>query len=372
MAAALRAEGRPVDIIAGKESTAYAASTLPSALIAPKLVRGNQPYARFWRQAFFDSLRVLEDLDLWDGPRGLLIPAQDPLQQQQQEALLSDLAWPEEHLRYVSSRETLQLLGRPSSGGLYLKEAGSIVPDRLRNRLAPEVDFSADVVALEQRGSYWHLKGKGGRLITKAEAVVVAAGPGSSVLLGEAVSLRIAAGRMVQFPSEAASRCSLLSNGYVTSKNPNGLISAGATAEPRASIAPVLEDPEKDAHLFDRIGKNIPDVWKTKGQIWRGLRCDTADHLPLIGPVPDSAAFKRDYDGLIHGKKPSQMAPPVFMPGLYALTGLGARGFQAAFLGADLICAQMHGMPAPLDQRLCAALSVSRSLIKQLKSAGSS
>lgn len=367
MTDALRADGREVLQIGGAASTAYAASTLPQALIAPKLVRGDQPYPVFWRQAFTDALRVLDDAGVWRGPRGLILPARDAETRARQKALLEALGWPETTIRPIGPAEASDRLGRAVDGGLFVPGAGSIDPGALRNSLAPPPEIASDVARLEERSGGWSLIDAEGRQIAEADAVVVAAGPGSAPLLGDAIELRIAAGRLASLPSPGGSGTALMADGYATAAEPGGMLSAGATAEPWAPLAPVAEDAEKDAALFDRIARLLPDADPVSAEIWRGLRCDTVDHLPIAGPVPDSAFFARAYAGLRDGKPASAMPQAVYRPGLYALTGLGSRGFQGAFLCADLIAAQLRGMPAPMDSALELALAPGRFAIRKYR-----
>ena len=62
---------------------------------------------------------------------------------------------------------------------------------------------------------------------------------------------------------------------------------------------------------------------------WASVRCTTPDRLPLVGPVHACA-----------------------LPGLWACTALGARGLSRAVLCGELLAAQLHGEPLPLDARL--------------------
>ena len=62
---------------------------------------------------------------------------------------------------------------------------------------------------------------------------------------------------------------------------------------------------------------------------WAGVRCTTPERLPLVGPV-DSAA----------------------LPGLWTCTAMGARGLSRAVLCGELLAAQLHGEPLPLQARL--------------------
>ena len=62
---------------------------------------------------------------------------------------------------------------------------------------------------------------------------------------------------------------------------------------------------------------------------WASVRCTTPDRLPLVGPVHACA-----------------------LPGLWACTALGARGLSRAVLCGELLAAQLHGEPLPLESRL--------------------
>ena len=70
---------------------------------------------------------------------------------------------------------------------------------------------------------------------------------------------------------------------------------------------------------------------------WAGVRCTTPDRLPLVGPVDSSA-----------------------LPGLWVCTAMGARGLSRAVLCGELLAAQLHGEPLPLEARLAQLLSTDR------------
>ncbi|MBP7606616.1 MAG: hypothetical protein KA752_06200, partial [Giesbergeria sp.] len=59
--------------------------------------------------------------------------------------------------------------------------------------------------------------------------------------------------------------------------------------------------------------------------------------LPLVGPVDSSA-----------------------LPGLWVCTAMGARGLSRAVLCGELLAAQLHGEPLPLEARLAQLLSTDR------------
>ncbi|MGP1685199.1 MAG: FAD-dependent cmnm(5)s(2)U34 oxidoreductase, partial [Giesbergeria sp.] len=63
------------------------------------------------------------------------------------------------------------------------------------------------------------------------------------------------------------------------------------------------------------------------------------DRLPIVGPVNAAA-----------------------LPGLWVCTAMGARGLTRAVLCGELLAAQLHGEPLPLETRLARAMSSERCL----------
>lgn len=96
------------------------------------------------------------------------------------------------------------------------------------------------------------------------------------------------------------------------------------------------------------------------------LRCTSSDYLPLIGAVPDSAAFTEAYGILAkRSKKVLNIAAPL-LPNLYLSTGFGSRGLTAAPLAAELIASEICAEPTPMPRYLQRALSPARFLIRDI------
>jgi tRNA 5-methylaminomethyl-2-thiouridine biosynthesis bifunctional protein len=95
----------------------------------------------------------------------------------------------------------------------------------------------------------------------------------------------------------------------------------------------------------------------------------TPDHLPLCGPLPERAAYTRDYAALRHGQHWVHYPSATYVPNVYVLSGLGARGFVTAPLMAELLACHITGDPWPLARDLVTALHPGRFLIRDLKRA---
>ena len=71
---------------------------------------------------------------------------------------------------------------------------------------------------------------------------------------------------------------------------------------------------------------------------WGRVRLASHDRLPIVGPVPNSSGS----------------------PGLFTLTALGARGITLSTLCGELLAAQLHAEPLPLDAQLAQHLHTDR------------
>jgi tRNA 5-methylaminomethyl-2-thiouridine biosynthesis bifunctional protein len=92
-----------------------------------------------------------------------------------------------------------------------------------------------------------------------------------------------------------------------------------------------------------------------------GWRCVADDRLPLVGAVPDEAAFATNPD--------ERLDQVPRRPGLYTHTALGSRGISWAALGAQLLAAQISGAPAPLELSLVDALDPARFALRAARRA---
>jgi tRNA 5-methylaminomethyl-2-thiouridine biosynthesis bifunctional protein len=85
------------------------------------------------------------------------------------------------------------------------------------------------------------------------------------------------------------------------------------------------------APLFATVGTTDPRVHG-----WAGLRCGVHDRLPMTGRVPQTPE------------------------GLYMNTAMGSRGLTLALLCGELLAAQWHGEPSPIEARLAKFLDATR------------
>ena len=130
----------------------------------------------------------------------------------------------------------------------------------------------------------------------------------------------------------------------------------GASSQPGDGDAQV-----RDAdHAFNlqRLAQLSPASLPTSGlqtaqlQGRVGWRCVADDRLPLVGAVPDEAAFVQ---------RPGERLDEIpRRPGLHVFSALGSRGICWAALGAQVLAARISGAPVPLESSLVKALDPAR------------
>lgn len=219
--------------------------------------------------------------------------------------------------------------------------------------------------ALRCVGSTWHVM-QGDTVLTESARVVLAAGPGSAALMATATPdsniprinpLRgqISWGLMADVPTDAHLPATPVNgNGsfvhHITS--PDGPAwYTGATYDRIHADARLLDADHAEnltrlqalepgtaaalAPLFATVGTQAPRVHG-----WAGVRCGVHDRLPMTGRVPH--------------------APE----GLYMNTAMGSRGLTLGLLCGELLAAQWHGEPLPIEARLAKFLDATRFQLK--------
>ena len=191
----------------------------------------------------------------------------------------------------------------------------------------------------------WKLCDATGQTVAQAELVVVAAAYASASLVSSAGAaqpdLQAVRGQVTfglqkdsdQLPPFAVNGHGSLITAVATSDGPLWLM--GASYERDIQI-PVVKEQDHAANLArlqkllprtaDRLARQFSPL-QARG--WAGVRCATPNRLPLVGPIgtPDSR------------------------PGLWLCTGMGSRGLSFAALCAELLAAQLHGEPLPIDSQ---------------------
>jgi len=126
----------------------------------------------------------------------------------------------------------------------------------------------------------------------------------------------------------------------------------GSTFERDQPLAHTSEAELRERHLANlsklhtllpaAAAELAPAIHHPTCQAFVGIRCASPDRLPLVGPLDDGGT------------------PGSPLGGLCVSTAMGSRGLTFALLCAELLAAQLHGEPWPLEKRLAQALDIHR------------
>jgi len=389
LAHALKPMGAKVTVYDRHPQPAGGASGNPVGLLQPRPADPRQPYARFQTDAYLHTLRVLEELAkdhaVWKGTRGVISVARDDGFLDRYLTWVREGALPEKHARTLSPAETEALSGVPVGGpSVFFPTAGSIDPAAVCRALLTDTDckFGVTVTGLRAVDAGWQLIDADGAIIAVAEAVVLANGVDAKDL-SPACDLALHAKRgQVSFVKATAQsrqqKVGLSYGGYATAAvGDGGGHVLGATYDVCDDWSDLSwRDLKAQDHQqnLDLLAARSPVLAGLFGETITGgrasLRTTTADHAPVIGPLFNDADYEAAYGDLRHGK-PRERYPSAAdltgVPGLYVLTAFGSRGFALATLAADVLVAEMFGLPVPMEKSVIESVHPARFLVRSLK-----
>ncbi len=334
-AASLARRGWQVQVLDAAPTPASGASGLPAGLYAPYLSADNSMLARLTLSGVNLTAQLAKDL------------------------LNIDSDW--------QPSGVMQLADDASSH--WHEHAGWINPSRLVTACLAQTGVTwqgqCRVARIEKVNDAWTMWNDQGQRLAEADLLIIAAAHASAALLeASGISLRWPLQTLRGQVTYNKINSKLLNEyaGYSHNYPVNGHGSfipqvpteagdiwvTGATYErDNISLTPTVTDQvtnfEKLQTLLPQMAEQLKPEF-VSGQVhnWVGIRCTTPDRLPLVGELA---------------------------AGLWVCTALASRGLTLAPLCAELLAAQLHGEPLPLDKRQTRALGIARlDRLKQLES----
>jgi tRNA 5-methylaminomethyl-2-thiouridine biosynthesis bifunctional protein len=288
---------------------------------------------------------------------------------------------PEDYLCWMDRSTARQATGVPvPSGGWWYAGGGWVSPHALAMHwqadLAPQVRRvpGAPVARIERRGTQWVALSAAGHEWARAPVLVLAcAAQAAALLAGLDLTLPLQASRgqttclPPAFPGLRPPVAPLAGNGYALPL-PGGGVLVGATSQlDDTDPAPRQADHQHNLMQAAELGvidaQAVPLLLADPGMLAAhvGWRTVTPDRLPLVGPLPDQAAWLRAR-AAGHRADALRHLPRLHddTSGLYVFSGLGSRGLTHAALGARLLAAWIAGAPFPVEARLVDAVDPAR------------
>jgi tRNA 5-methylaminomethyl-2-thiouridine biosynthesis bifunctional protein len=367
VAASLARRGWQVNVIDQANTPAADASGLPVGLLVPHVSRDDCVQSRLSRAGVRMTLQQAQALLTlgrdWS-PSGVLERQIDGEPQLPHQWPTAGLTWSQEMRDAAMSNANCSV-----GPGLWHPHGAWIKPAELvKAWLAqPGITFQGgvQVAAVRQRNGGWDVLDDTGACITHTHQVVLANASGAFELLSELqqtghtiqglrpnlLKMREMRGLLTWSSDSVAGQATAHRGFPAFPVNGSGsLIPAIPVAQGTAwfmgssyqdAIEPERSDSDNHAINLAHLRQLLPDVATLlapafeSGQVnsWKGVRCITADRLPVVGSVQ------------VNGQS-----------GLWLCAGMGSRGLSFSALCAELLASRIGAEPMPVEAKLADAL----------------
>ena len=307
-------------------------SGFPSSLVTPRLDAGDAGIAALYAQALSRARTLYGRISGAVLAEGVLQLEQTARDAGRFARVAAQDIWPEGGMTPLTASACSERLGEPvETGGLFMRDALALHPRPVLEQWLQQADrIVATVNRVEPAASGWRLIDAAGQTVLEADVVVIAAGWGAADLVagaplspvrGQADRVEGVPGPPVAWGGYAAPTATGLLFGATHDRGETGI---GTDAASTARNLQTLEA---------RLPRLAARVAAGPIHSRAAVRATTPDRLPLAGALA---------------------------PGLFALTGLGSRGFCAAPLLAEHIAALATGTPSPLPAVLAKRIAPQR------------
>ncbi len=385
LAYAFKRRGCPTTVIERNNYIAGESSSVLGAVFMPRLNAGKAPDGAFYAMAWRHAVSLVSTLSnnelMTNQPCGVLHLAKSDDDKKRFESIQVQRQVPSSMMELVGSREASRITQMSiDHGRLYFPPGDWLEPPKLCAQLLVgcTVRTQAVVGACVRQDDAWVLLDTAGIPIATADVVVLANGLAASQISQASwlplITRRGQITRVAATPESNKLKCVITGDGYVLPAV-NGCHAIGATFDHvqetdrhKPHPEPTQDGDEYNLSLLDDLLPGLMDCPTPQtGQSWVGLRCTTADHMPLAEPLPDHARYMSDFKDIRHGRRPETYPQASYHAGLFVLTGLGARGLVAAPLAAELVASQACGDPSPVPHSVTAAPHPGRFTVRDLK-----
>ena len=315
-------------------------------------------------------------------PTGVLQLAEHADDAFEQQRIVTALGYPTDYIDWLNADQAAERVGASvPQGGWWFAQAGWVAPpDVCRANLAAagaaiHTRWNRHVESLRQDGDQWRALDAQGDVIASAPVVVLANSLDAARLAPLAsASLKPVRGQLTDVPvadldpTAAWPKAVVCGDGYLLPAELDAqTVRTGSSFQPGEYS--LTERTADHAANLRRLSALQPQQSSALAQVepaqlrgYVGVRCVSANRLPLIGPVADEAAAMAPGFRL---RGPHAQLPR--LAGLYAALAYGSRGLTWSVLGAELLAAQIDGGPLPLEIDLAAALDPGRFVLRALQ-----
>lgn len=298
-----------------------------------------------------------------------------------QQATMKRLSLPEHLLRWVSAAEASELAGIAVSGGLWQGSSRILRPQGLLTSLPSSVRlrFQTPVATISRIDGLWHLSDLNGKLVSATPTVVLCTGALASALLTvPSITTRAVSGQSTRLTGSLARQlqCVLGGSAYACPMGDGSVLTGASYREPLAengSLTPKHQasisaaDEQLNRQRWRDLALSAQSQSGNKDEQilanYVGTRHTTADHLPLIGSVPDHNQVQQAWSEIHRDDR----LPIPTLPGIFLAAGFGSRGALWSALAAKLIADALLAGPLPIEKSLADAIAPQRFLRRAIR-----
>ncbi|CAM3949964.1 bifunctional tRNA (5-methylaminomethyl-2-thiouridine)(34)-methyltransferase MnmD/FAD-dependent 5-carboxymethylaminomethyl-2-thiouridine(34) oxidoreductase MnmC [Pseudoalteromonas byunsanensis] len=367
------------------DALAKGASHNRQGAIYPNLQADNTPPSEFYAHSFLYSKRFYQHIsdlgfDYDHNWCGVLLQAVSDAKQAQQQNLVEKHNWPKALIRSVTTEQASNIAGvtLPYSG-LFIEQAGWVNPaqltqaiyDAVKQKEYCQTHFNTDIERLEKTDNGWLLHTHSASFGPFSDVFVCGGEHSDRFEQTSAIPIQGVRGQVSHVQASEHStklQTVLCHKGYFTPAN-EGLHCMGATFEKDSKSRNVTEQDNYSNRAQLNKFYGDCDFASTLGQISgakAAVRCCFADHIPMLGQVPDNQDLMAAFANLRKGKHYGFTAPQQPYAGLYVVTGFGARGLCSAPLATEHLVASLCNEPRPYSERVHQAIHPNRFMVRDL------
>ena len=374
----LAARGYRVTLLEAGSTVAAGTSKNPAAIMQPFLSLDDNTASHFSRQGYCHTLQKAQQLALQGISSGFHGGGLFSLPKSKDDALrkkriAENLRFPESWMEMKPAEHIPGLPADIHGKGIFYPATGWFDLERFCRALVDEYPQKITIMtgqrveALDYRSDHWRLQTKNHHY--SSQCVVIANGHAvAEFRQTRHLPILANSGQITFAACSHPPPLAISHSGYIvpidddtlcfgSTYTINSLETSATTENDARNLASVQA-------LSPRLHQQIDD--KTlRG--WAGIRATTADHLPLVGEIPNPAAFRDIHGPWLLGKKAGNSPDSPFHPGLYCCTGLGSRAMTSGILSGELIASLINAEPLPVERAVYEAIHPARFLSRELK-----
>jgi tRNA 5-methylaminomethyl-2-thiouridine biosynthesis bifunctional protein len=381
----LAKRGWKVTVVEQADKICAGASGIAQLALRCRIFRSHSSMAEFFLHSYLFAIRQFNSLAeqqadfSWQNCGVLQLDSAFKERGQADKDTLRNL-YNDEVLSYLSAEDAADLSALPTtSGGWLHREGGWLDPlslcEALLNHQNINLHLNCKVTRLTGRKrpakNGWQLTSESGNTL-QADAVILASSHGADEYSQtRQLPLQKVRGQISLLPASVkSSSINTVVNGERSVfPEHNGTHTISASYSNASSLQARDDDNMKNLSAAARNfsdGTIIPSKdTAVKQQV--ALRCNSEDHLPIIGPAPDSDAMKEIYAPLQLNATAKFTERGKYFPGLFLNVAHGSNGLASTALAGEYLASLMSGENLPLSREMINGLNPARFIIREMK-----